>query len=185
MIQIHQPLVNDVPEKSGGRSNAPNWIDRALLAELDGRLWHIADPFGWAGILRDQIIRHDAPAKYAKSFCRSIGAISLFDLSCSDRGVLPPASHWSAWLMADSEPPCYWLEISRAHIEPNILCPSEMLARWQEASKSGERNLRMIEGVEAAHVGPIPLSSVPRVLQLERGTWMATIYPSERPQLRS
>ena len=177
-IETYQPLVEDVSDNLAGRSNAPKWIGRMLLAELDGRLWHVADPVSWAGILQDQGIRHDATAKYAKSFCRTFGAISLFDLACSDHGVLPPASHWSAWLMPDSDLSCYWLEICREQIESGFLSHSDMLARWHEAS---ERSLRMIEGVEAAHIGFIPLSSVVRVFELRRGSWMTTLYPASRP----
>lgn len=158
--------------ESRRRVGAPAWIETALLYELDGGLWHATDERGFNGIVADRAIKPDAPSIYHNGFCRSIGAVSLFDLSRPDDAVPAAASHWSKWLGALEEEPRFWFEIDRKATAASVLDPAATLKRWRMALGEHSLSLRLIAGIEAAHVGPIPVTSTLRVLRLERGCWI-------------
>lgn len=157
------------------REGAPSWIDVDLLAQLDGRLWHASDANGWAGIRRTGAIIADAKPHYPNGFCRSIGAVSLFDLAQPDSASSVAAAHWSQWLGAVDEEPRYWIEIDRSAVAPQLLTPADTLARWRNALDEGSPNLRIISGLEAAHLGRVPLQHTRRVIECVSGrlreTW--------------
>lgn len=167
------------------RPGAPEWISEKLLALLDGRLWHAADEAGWAGIWRDGAIRHDGPARFPNAFCRSIGAVSLFDLAQPDAAIPQAATHWSAWLGLHDDAPRYWLEVDREAAGSAILSPSDVLGRWRVALMEQRPELRLISGIEAGHLGPVPLSNVRRVLEVRRGG-LSRVFdqPALQPQRR-
>jgi hypothetical protein len=147
------------------RSGSPEWIEDSLLGELDGGLWHATDERGWFGIVADGSIRADAVAKYGNGFCRSIGAVSLFDLSRPESAVSPTASHWSDWLRPNAGK-CIWIEVDREASAGKLLDPDATLARWKLALEEGCQNLRYIAGIEAAHIGALPLTSTLRALEI-------------------
>lgn len=125
---------------------------------MKGRLWHATSPEALRSILRQAMIRPDAAPIYPNGFCRTIGAVSLFDLTNTE--VPPGASHWSQWFRGPGET-SYWLEIDRASVANALLSPVELLARWCGRT-------RIIAGVEAGHLGPIPLEHVSAILGFRR-----------------
>jgi hypothetical protein len=149
------------------RPDAPTWLPADLIRELDGGLWHATDGHGFQSIAYDGKISPSAKAKYPNGFCRGIGAISLFDLSFPDPP--PSAAHWSQWISRESEGPSYWLEIDRDKARPRVLNPMELLERWKR-EQSFEK-MRIIARIESAHIGPIPLDCVKRVLVIEGRVW--------------
>lgn len=152
------------------RPGTPQWVEPVLAGALDGRLWHATDLLGWKGIRADGAIRPDARVNYPNAFCRSIGAVSLFDLSQPDAS--PPAAHWSQWLGSPSEDKVrLWLEVDREQVRGQLLDPDETLKRWRTALDEHSTSLRLIGGIEAAHVGEIPLVHVVRVLRIQGGRW--------------
>jgi hypothetical protein len=167
-VKVPPPLTDET-DKSLRREGAPDWIEDVLLQKLDGRLWHATTERAWRAIMADGIIRPDAEAVYRNGFCRSIGAVSLFDLSQPDSAAPVAATHWSAWLGGLDDEPRYWIEIDRAAVSERLLTPVETLARWRLALNEGSQTLRIIAGLEAAHLGPIALLSTCQVLRLTRG----------------
>lgn len=165
-------VVTDETDKTSRRDDAPAWIEGALLAALDGRLWHATDEKGWAGIRASGTIRPDAPPHYANGFCRSIGAVSLFDLRCPDSACSPAAAHWSDWLGHRADEPRYWIEVNRARTVATTLTPAETLDRWRTALAAGASSLRIIAGIESAHLGCIPMSSTVQLLTIRDGRWL-------------
>jgi hypothetical protein len=159
------PLEHDQYRRAG----APDWIGSSLLRELNSRLWHATDEQGWRGIVAAQAILPNAPAKYPSGFCRSIGGVSLFDLGQPDDAASPAASHWSDWLGRTDDNLRVWFEIDRDATRNAVLSPSATLARWRGALDAHSTSLRIIAGLEAAHLGPIPVERTIRVLQLRRG----------------
>lgn len=153
------------------RPGAPQGIDLTLLHALDGGLWHATDEAGFAGISEDQQIRPDARAGHTNAFCRSIGAVSLFDLARPDTAFPSSAAHWSLWLTPFSGGAAYWFEIDRRAAVHHVLSPEATLARWNVALEAGDPNLRIISGIEAAHMGAIPLSCVCRCLLINEMGW--------------
>lgn len=153
------------------RHDAPTWIDRALLAELDGGLWHATDERGWTGIIAEGAIHPDAIPHYANGFCRSIGAVSLFDLAMPDTAAPLSAAHWSNWLGGRGADPRWWFEIDRAASDDALLSPAETMDRWRKALSARSTNLRIIAGLESAYVGSIPLARIVRVLRIQGEEW--------------
>lgn len=154
------------------RMGSPAWIQPELLAELDGRLWHATSERGYAGIVADGAIRPDSLAIYHNGFCRSIGAVSLFDLAAPDEAASAAATHWSAWLGALDDEFRFWIEIDRSATASDILDPRATLDRWRSALDAGSTSLRIISGIEAAHLGRIPLAKTLQVLRIRRGHWL-------------
>jgi hypothetical protein len=155
------------------REGAPSWIETPLLQALDGKLWHAANEDAWHGIVADGAIRIDAQANFWNAFCRSIGAVSLVDLSQPDTATSPAAAHWSQWLGALDDKPRYWIEINREAVGANLLTPAVTLDRWRAALADGAQSLRIIAGIEAAHLGHIALHRTVRVLRVQSGRWLA------------
>jgi hypothetical protein len=153
------------------RLGAPEWIDPALLHELDGALWHATRESRWTSIVADAEIRPNANADFENGFCRSIGAISLFDLSQPDKDVPQTATHWSRWLKPIGTDTPVWIEIDRQLTTVNVISPAALLKCWREKNPYEESSTRIIAGIEAGYLGPIPLNKIIRALVLRPKGW--------------
>jgi hypothetical protein len=140
---------------------------------LDGRLWHATDEQGWNAIRLAGAIVPGARINFPNAFCRSISAVSLFDLAQPDSAASRASTHWSAWLGAHPPERRFWLEVDRAKAAPCLLSPAETLERWRSALAEGSPSLRLIAGLEAAHVGRIPLEHTVRTIEVNTGRWIA------------
>jgi len=155
------------------RAGAPTWLDANLVSELNGHLWHATNEKAFEQIVQDGFVRVPAQAKYANGFCRGIGAVSLFDLGCLD----PPPynSHWSQWISDDPQVASYWLEVDRELARASILDPKKLLDRWKVEQRSDA--IRIMAGIESAHIGPLPLSNVRRVVRINHPKWTVISLP--------
>lgn len=174
------PTQND--PKPPRRSRAPSWIDTSLLYQLDGGLWHATSESRWIAILQDGAIRPDADADFSNGFCRSIGAVSLFDLSQSDDTAPVSATPWYGWLRLRDQESRFLIEIDRVGTVAHFVDPFVLIKRWKTtvaAIIDDSDSFRIIRGIEAAHLGPIKLCNVRRVLKIETEGWvqMSAISP--------
>lgn len=153
------------------REGAPDWIDQALVELLDGGLWHATSETGFQGICQDRQIKPNVPGGHKNAFCRSLSAVSLFDLSRPDSAAPQAAEHWSSWLKAWDGGPSFWFEIDREQAAANLLSPEEVRAQWKIAVDAHNPNVRLIAGIEAAHLGAIPSACIKRCLKVEGEEW--------------
>jgi hypothetical protein len=167
------PTQND--PKPFRRSRAPSWIDSSLLDQLDGGLWHATSKSRWIAILQDGAIRPDADADFSNGFCRSIGAVSLFDLSQSDDAAPDRATPWYDWLNLRDQESRFLIEIDRVGTVARFVDPFVLIKRWKTtvaALKNEDDSFRIMPGIEAAHFCPIELCNVRRVLKIETEGWV-------------
>lgn len=61
-----------------------------------------------------------------------------------------------------------WIEIDRELVRESLIGPDDLVEKW-EASNELRRNI--MPRIEAAHIGPLPLSKFVRVLVYENGVW--------------
>jgi hypothetical protein len=159
------------------RDDSPEWISRELVGRLDGRLWHATDKSELIGILSDGMIRPDAPPRHANGFSRSIGAISMFDFAEADTAIPRGTAHWSEWMRPDGLTR-YWLEIDREAATGQLRDTAQTLLLWK-AMPSATAG-RIIAGMEAVHIGPIPIKNVAEIISVVGGR--QSLY---RPRLPS
>ena len=147
---------------SSKRNGTPDWLSTDLVSELDGCLWHATTSEAFEKIVSEGFIKIPDQSKYSNGFCRGIGAISLFDLRYPDPP--PYISHWSEWISRNPLKPSYWFEVDRELTKSSVLSPTELLKRWR-IEQNSER-VRIIAGIESAHIGPLPLSHTRRTLKI-------------------
>lgn len=156
------------------------WVEPEFLGELGGGLWHATPECRWIKILASGQIRPDAPAPFNNGFCRSIGAVSLFDLAQPDDAARYDATKLAHWLGKRDDETRYWIEIDREATVSSVLDPAATCQKFRQlalnsmkarASQEG-KGMQFIAGMEAAHVGPIPLYKTKRVLQIRNGSWV-------------
>jgi hypothetical protein len=58
-----------------------------------------------------------------------------------------------------------WIEIARDTVSSHVISPSALLARWKAESAYSHTIMPMIE---AAHIGPIPVTSFKRVFLVNK-----------------
>lgn len=144
------------------RTGAPDWLPRGLVNELEGRLWHATNASALKMIVQDGFIGISAASKYPNGFCRGIGAVSLFDFCYPDPP--PYMTHWSQWISREPSQPSYWLEVDRELAQSSILDPERLLQRWRDERAADK--MRIIAGIESAHLGPLPIDHVRRALKI-------------------
>jgi|TARA_A100001391_G_scaffold51157_1_gene31200 hypothetical protein len=157
---------------------------------LAGGLWHNTSDDRFAGILLTGEIQSepDIPDKGRYNtgagekgypFARSLGAISLFDLTGFDHDEYAaryPVSSISAFVpYRPAWGHSVWLELDRPALAQNLIGAVELLDHWK--SFGGDRNI--LPGVEAAHVGPIPVSALIRAVRISaNGITASSVEPN-------
>ena len=149
-----------------------------VLSQLVGSIWHTTSWERYHSILSMDSISPEPPIPNSDRwstkagprwypFVRSIGGVSLFDFREFEAGEYDaryPLSNWREFVPArDNWNVAIWIEIDLAVGAP-FVDPSTLLARWKE--NGGGR--RIMPLIEAAYVGPIPLKSFGRVLEVSR-----------------
>ncbi len=135
-----------------------------MWAHLDGRLWHATARDDLHGIIADEEIRVAVGDRYAGSFSRNLGGVSLFDFGPASEDVPNQFHNWCGWFGHQQEARvAVWLEIDRASVLESLM--DAKVAR--EASKQ-DLSATFIPGVEACHIGPIPLAAVADVLLIDQ-----------------
>ena len=106
-------------------------------------------------------------ATYANGFCRGIGAVSLFDLACPDPP--PYVSHWTQWISRNPLQPSYWFEVDRELAESAIVEPELLRERWKNEWRDDA--VRIIAGIESAHIGSIPIGHISQIIEIRFPEW--------------
>ena len=141
--------------------------------ELHGGLWHTTHPVRFLSILKSAAILPEPPIadsdRWATRngptnhpYARFIGGLSLFDLHSFDSEAYSakfPSSSWREFVPYRRRwGGAAWIEIDREKA-PALIPGHDLLARWR-AGDDLAHNLMPI--VEAAHLGPLPLSAMKR-----------------------
>lgn len=143
-----------------------------LHSRLHGGLWHTTHPDRLLSIVEAQAILVEpdiddrersntasGPKNYPIS--RTIGGISLFDFD----GFHPesyekqfPMSSWRFFVpyVRDWQG-SVWLEIEREVVRERLVSPAALLSKWKNEGLHGHN---ILPGLEAAHVGDLPISSI-------------------------
>jgi hypothetical protein len=150
-------------------------LERSVLAEIDGGLWHTTHPERFLNILEDGAILPEPNIpdrdRWAASggsefypYVRSIGGVSLFNFSEFDPesyGERCPSSMWYTFV-----PYCkrwkgaVWIEVNRSAIVENFIAGPILLRKWKDEKAYKHR---IMPEIEAAHIGPLPRAAFLRV----------------------
>jgi len=144
---------------------------------LQGGVWHTTSVERFEGILGSGRILPEPPIADSQRwgtaggpslypFVRSIGGVSLFDFLGFNESAYTdkyPLSMWKTFV------PCFrdwdkavWIELDRAAIINNFIDSRALLARWIQQNELGRKIMPIIE---AAHIGPVPISAFRRVYE--------------------
>ena len=155
---------------------------RELWQHLKGRLWHATGPRTLRSIMDDGEIRIGVVDRYKNALTRKLGCVSLFDFGpAAGKGMTAENLRFSimnmhGWLSGTRIPGgsrgVIWLEVDRAHMCERLIDPVAM----RELSRTESRFLRFIDGVEAGHRGPLPVSDLAGVLVIDGANLMPVKY---------
>ena len=150
-----------------------------FVSALGGGIWHTTSSARYQDILKTNSILPEpdipdserwstkAGAEYYP-YVRSLGGVSLFDFQGFD-----PKSYdakYPGWNWCEFVPfrrqwgSAIWLEIDRNKIIDSFISAEDLLNRWRKESSVR----RILPLLEAAHIGPIPIASVSRVLAVNK-----------------
>lgn len=158
-------------------------------------LWHSTSLDRFKSILKDGSIKPEpdisdefrwntglGPKHYP--YVRTLGGVSLFDFSgfvLVDYEREYSASWYTFVPTPHGGGNKIWIEISRTAISSSLITGRELVARWESDAAYGHNIMPIIE---AAHLGPIVLSSFVRVLSYESGKWVeisiSSFFPAEK-----
>jgi hypothetical protein len=155
-------------------------MEREIIwRELYGGLWHTTRPDRFAGILESGAIlpNPDIPEKErwgtaigeeGYPYVRTLNGVSLFDFYQFDRQSYdekyPGSSLYyfvPCQLQWDS---AVWIEVDREKIGPDFLSAIELMEKW----KSGNSCRRFMAEIEAAYLGPVPVSVFKRAFRVSK-----------------
>lgn len=152
---------------------------RKFLIVLGEGLWHTTSPERYSGILKAKAVLPEpglpdserwktaaGPKHYP--YVRSLGGVSLFDF----KGFEPesyraayPMSTWEEFVpYRSSRGAAVWLEIDRNAASESLIAPKALVEKWNREGAHGHTLMPMIE---AAHLGPIPIERVCRVIRVD------------------
>lgn len=145
-------------------------------------LWHTTNNERCEGILASTSILPEPPVPDSQRwgaasgpglypFVRSIGGVSLFDFLCFDEFAYStkyPLSMWKTFVPCFSEwEEAVWIELDRAAIAKGFLGGVVLLELWKEGNELGRKIMPIIE---AAHIGPVPVSAFRKIYKFNRST---------------
>ena len=151
-------------------------LPEALWSHLDGRLWHATCRDGLQGIVADKEIRVAVGNRYVGSFCRNQGSVSIFDLGAAQEDIQKQFRKLCEWFgHQQGTRVAVWLEIDRANVLESLMDAKAAREAWHlmidqrlAESKMDEPRTMFISGVEACHIGPIPIADVASVLLIDQ-----------------
>ena len=159
------------PDEETVKEVGPIW------GELHGGLWHTTHPERFVGILEcgailpepkkipndDRWSTSQGPKHYP--YVRFIGGVSLFDFHEFDPKSYQskcPNSNWREFVpyrrVWDG---AVWIEIDREHTSPCFLSGGDLFTKWDS---SGDWGHKLMPYIEAAYLGPLPLTALRRAL---------------------
>lgn len=135
----------------------------ALWQRLNGRLWHATTRTGLSGIISSGAIKPAIGDRYVCSFCRTHSGICLFDFGDTATSVESQFGNWNEWLGSPHKTEVVlWLDIDREGVLANLWNAEQARQKWDSSAPSK----KLIPGVEACHLGPIPLVSITSVVAI-------------------
>ena len=158
------------------RSNLPMHLSQ-LCRLLSGHRWHATSTNGLRGILDHGAIK---VCTHFKSFCKSIGAISIFHFGPATEDCERTRQIWSPWCGQHQADPLglgqpegkqvgIWLCIRDLYQGPQLIDPRALslrsLDQFYDAPPGAGLNLSSIlPDVEGAHVGELPIREIDQVV---------------------
>ena len=151
-----------------------------VLSELGRGLWHSTHPTWFARILSDGTISPEpdipdnerfgtaiGPEGYP--YVRSIGGVSLFDLTDFEPATysdLYRSSSWDFFIPFRRDwSQSIWIEIDRRALGTGFISGAALLAQWKRERASR----RIMPLIEAAHIGAIHRNTFIRAFQVTDG----------------
>jgi hypothetical protein len=147
--------------------------------ELSDGLWHTTSPHHYQGIVRIGFILPNPPSPDSERwktaggskyypYVRVLGGVSLFDFTDFDPdqyGEKYPISTWRSFVpYQDRWKAAVWLKVEVTMLGDAYIAAPELLARWKQDEAWRHTIMPLIE---AAHIGPVPLSAVSRALRVD------------------
>ena len=134
-----------------------------LWEVLDQRLWDATSANALRGIVSDGEVWITGN-RYENSLCRHLKGVSLFDFGPTAVDDWSQFDNWRGWFgsQQDARVPI-WLEIDRRATLNRVYDAGTLHGMWKE-----RRSKMFIPGVEACHLGPIPVSVLKGALLIDR-----------------
>jgi hypothetical protein len=163
-------------------------LQKRILPELCGRLWHTTHPDRFKSILMSGAILQEPNIPDEERYCtgggkehypyvRTLGGVSLFDFYKFDPDDFDdanpdayakrcPSSTWGTFVPYRTDWGCsVWIEIDRERVASQFISGSDLLAKWKSDSAYGHN---IMPEIEAAHLGPISCTAFKRVLLVRK-----------------
>ena len=117
--------------------------------------------------------------RYAGSFSRNLGGVSLFDFGPASEDVPNQFNNMCGWFgHQQNARVAVWLEIDRASVLESLMDAKAAREAWKRLmdqrhaeGKMHEPGILINPGVEACHKGPIPVTAVADVLLIDQHDW--------------
>ncbi len=147
---------------------------------LKEAIWHTTTPELYKSIISEGSILPEPPlhdsqrwgtsmGKAFYPYVRSIGGVSLFDFrgfNAKEYSNRFSCSSWAGFVPCKNQADAaIWIELDLLLIEDNFISTDKLLSDWKN---SGEAARKIMPMIEAAHIGPIPVSAFKRVLIYEK-----------------
>lgn len=173
-------------ELSRAKAKAKEALGALVLARVLNGVWHTTNAARFQGIVASGAILAEpsiadgdrwgaSRGKDYYPYVRTLGGVSLFDFAGFEpeeySKAFPMSSWWefvpyrSVWNEA------VWIEIDADALGGSFISGRALLERWN----AGEVGNRIMPQIEAAHLGPIPLSSFKSVFVVREG--LAALLP--------
>lgn len=152
-----------------------------VLAELRGGLWHTTHRDRYASILADGSILPEpglpdsdrwkaSEGREFWTYVRILGGVSLFDMSQFDPETYSqeyPLCSWTEFIPFRNDwEHAVWIEIDRAAVANSVILASDLLSRWKKEEACRHT---IMPGLEAAHLGPLPITAFKRAFSVHLG----------------
>ncbi len=149
-------------------------LQKLILPELRGGLWHTTHPDRFKAILAGGAILPEPDIPDSERYCtgggkdhypyaRTLGGVSLFDFTGFDTNAYTkeyPSSTWATFVPYRTDWSCsVWIEIDREQVAHQFISCAELLAKWKADDAYGHN---IMPDIEAAHLGPLPLTAFKR-----------------------
>lgn len=179
-------MIRGVEEELRERTQRDK-ITPLVLAEVIGGVWHTTSRARFSGIVSAGAILPEPPIadseRWSTSqgahyypYVRTLGGVSLFDFtgfepeSYSQR--FPNSSWWEFIPYLINWKEAVWIEIDTATLGQNFVSGKALLLRWKDdlGTETGRSGNRIMPEIEAAHLGPIPVTAFRRAFAVREGS---------------
>ncbi len=163
--------------------DAAEWasLQKLVLSELHGRLWHTTHRDRFERILTSGAIlpEPDIPdgdrwktllGKDHYPYVRILGGVSLFDFDQFDPDTCAekcPISTWHEFVPYRKDSGhSVWIEIDRVRVAPQLISGSDLVTRWKSDNALSHP---IMPYIEVAHLGALPRTAFKRAFLVSKG----------------